>query len=356
MGNFPFAPLLIRGFINKMSIISRRSVYAPFLYPKAYNFWERQQQAHWLHSEVSLNADVNDWKFILSDQEKKLIGHVLKGFVTAEIYINEYWSSKVANWFPHPEIQMMAATFAAFESIHTVAYAYLNQTLGLEDFEAFLHEPTTKAKIDRLINTNGKGKEQIAKSLAIFSAFNEGVSLFSSFAILLNFSRFNKLKGVGQIIAFSVRDESLHSEAGCWLFREFITEFPQIWTDDFKKELYDAARLTVSLEDNYIDKAFEGGQIEGISPHDLKQYIRYRTNTKLQDINLKTNWKNIDMEAVRRITSWFEPLTSGIEHADFFAARNSSYSKGVISFENIWKDVPAEYNKIFQENAEEILA
>jgi ribonucleoside-diphosphate reductase beta chain len=284
-----------------------------------------------------MNTDVNDWKFNLTEHEKHVIGHILKGFAQSEVFIGDYWSNKVANWFKHFEVQGMANTFASMETIHAIAYAYLNQTLGLEDFEAFMHEPTTKAKIDRLIEARGKSKEEIAKSLAIFSAFNEGVNLFSSFAILLNFSRFDKLKGVGQIIAFSVRDESLHSEAGCWLFRTFIEENPQIWTDDFKKELYDAARLTVSLEDDYIDKAFQGGDIEGLSASDLKQYIRFRTNTKLQDINLKTNWKNIDLDAVKRITSWFEPMTSGVEMQDFFAGRVTTYSKGTISFEGIWE-------------------
>ena len=180
-------------------------------------------------------SDITDFKSNLSDSERNVIGHVLKGFTQSEVFIQEYWGQMVGKWFKKPEIQMMAATFSAFESIHAVSYAYLNQSLGLEDFEAFLHEPTAKAKIDRLIGTKGKTKFEIARSLAIFSAFNEGVSLFSSFAILLNFSRFNKMKGLGQIIAFSIKDESLHSEAGCWLFRTMISEYPDIWTDDLKK-------------------------------------------------------------------------------------------------------------------------
>jgi len=317
-------------------LLTPRLTYAPFEYQQAYDFWEKQQKSHWLHWEVSMNQDINDWRFNLSPVEKAVIGHLLKGFTQAEIFIEDYWSNKVANWFKIPEVQMMANTFAAFETIHAVSYAYLQQSLNLEDYEAFLAEPATKAKIDRLINARGKTKEEIAESLAIFSAFNEGVNLFSSFAILINFSRFNKLKGVAQIIAFSVRDESLHSEAGCWLFRAFIAENPEIWTDEFKKRLYDAARLTVQLEDSYIDKAFEEGEIEGISSHDLKQYVRHRCNTKLGDINLKTNWKNLDVDAVKRISDWFEPMTSGVEMTDFFAGRNSSYAKSAISFEHVW--------------------
>lgn len=317
-------------------LLDTRIEYAPFEYPTAYQYWEKQQQAHWLHWEVAMNGDVNDWRFKLSETEKLVVGHILKGFTQTEVFVEDYWGNKVASWFKKPEIQMMANCFASMESIHAVAYAYLNQTLGLEDFKAFLHDKSTKSKIDRLINSKGKSKQEIAKSLAVFSAFNEGVSLFSSFAILLNFSRFNKLKGVGQIIAFSVKDESLHSEAGCWLFRQLINEYPEIWTDELKKEIYEAARLTIKLEDDYIDKAFEPGDIEGIAVKDLKQYMRYRANTKLQDLGLKSNWKGLDSTCVNNITRWFQPMTSGTEHSDFFAGRNSAYSKSVISFDNIW--------------------
>jgi ribonucleoside-diphosphate reductase beta chain len=317
-------------------LLDERVAILPSIYKKADEYWELQNKAHWLHFEISLNADVNDWKFNLTDNEKYVVGHILKGFAQTELFVEDYWGVQVCRWFKHPEIQMMANTFAAFESIHARGYLYLNQTLGLEDFEGFLCEPSTKAKIDRLISTKGKSKKDIARSLAIFSAFNEGVSLFSSFAILLNFSRFNKLKGVGQIVAFSCRDESLHADAGCWLFRTFIEEYPEIWVDEFKADLYEAARVTVKLEDDFIDKAFSKGEIEGINAYDLKQYIRFRTNTKLQDINLKSNWRNLDMEAVNRVVCWFEPLTSGVEMQDFFAGRVTSYSRGVMNFDNVW--------------------
>jgi ribonucleoside-diphosphate reductase beta chain len=273
----------------------------------------------------------------LSDAEKNIVGHILKGFTQSEIFIQEYWGQMVGKWFKKPEIQMMAASFSSMESIHAVAYAYLNQSLGLEDFDAFLHEPTAKAKIDRLIETKGKSKEEIARSIAIFSAFNEGVNLFSSFAILLNFSRFNKMKGLGQIISFSIKDESLHSDAGCWLFRTFVEEYPEIMTDKLKEDIYNAARLTVELEDNFISKAFEVGATEGITEKDLKNFIRFRTNTKLNDLGLKKVWKNIDKTSLENM-GWFDVLSGGISHSDFFASRVSDYSKGTIDFSTIWDE------------------
>ena len=231
----------------------------------------------------------------------------------------------------------MATSFANMETVHAVSYAYLNDSLGLDDYAAFLAEPSAKAKIDRITDVKGNGILDIAKSLAIFSAFNEGVNLFSSFAILLNFSRFNKLKGVGQIIAFSIKDETLHADAGCWLFRQLISEHPEIWNDDFKKELYEAARLTVELEDAFIDKAFELGDVEGLTKHDMKQFIRYRANQKLQDIRLKSNWKNIDKDSIERM-EWFSVMSAGVNNSDFFASRVSDYSKGSMDFSTIWGD------------------
>lgn len=319
-----------------MSLLTPRATYAPFEYEQAYKYWELQQQSHWLHSEISMASDINDWKLNLSETEKNVVGHILKGFTQSEVFIQEYWSQMVAKWFKKPEIQMMAASFASMESVHAVSYAYLNQSLGLEDFSAFLHEPTAKAKIDRLIETKGKSKEEIARSLAIFSGFNEGVNLFSSFAVLLNFSRFNKMKGLGQIIAFSIKDEALHSEAGCWLFRTLVSEFPDIMTDDLKKQIYQAARDTIELEDAFIDKAFEMGPIEGIDSADLKAFIRHRANTKLNDLGMKKkNWTNINKDALERMI-WFDTLSGGVSHSDFFSSRISDYAKGQHDWTTIW--------------------
>ncbi len=317
-------------------LLEKRQTYKPFIYEKAYDYWLRQQQAHWLHSEIPMSSDIQDWKLHLTDAEKSVIGGVLKGFIQTELVVNDYWSKKVSNFFSHPEVVMMSSCFANMETIHTVAYAYLNDSLGLEDYDAFLSEPTAKAKIDRLLNVaDEKNKKDIARSLAVFSGFTEGVSLFSSFAILLNFSRFNKMKGIGQIISFSIRDESLHSEAGCWLFRQLINENPEVWDDELKKSIYEGARITIALEDDFIDTIFKGQEIEGLSAHDLKQFIRHRANVKLGDLGLKMNWKNLNEEAVSRM-SWFDFLSSGVESQDFFASRVSDYSKGVMNFDEMF--------------------
>lgn len=318
-----------------MSLLDKRLVYSPFEYPAAQDYWLKQQMSHWLPSEVQMGSDITDWKSHLSEAEKTVIGCTLKGFVQSEVLISNYWSTKVTSWFKKPEIQMTAATFAAMESTHSVAYAYLQESLGLTNFDAFLYEPSAKAKIDRLLIAKGKTKEDIAKSLAIFSAFNEGVNLFSSFAILMSFSMRNLLKGVGQIIAWSIRDETIHSDFGCWLFRTLVYEFPELLTAELKEEINEAARLTVKLEDDFIDQSFSVGEIEGINSKDLKTYIRFRTNTKLKDLGLRSIYRNLDKEGLERL-NWFSVLSSGVEFQDFFANRVTTYAKSTADFSGIW--------------------
>jgi ribonucleoside-diphosphate reductase beta chain len=321
-----------------MNILKARVVYKPFEYPQFYDYCVKQQNAFWLVDKIPMGSDVQDWKQSLTDREKNLIASILKGFTQVELFIgNDYWANRIARKIKKPEVQMMAVTFSSFEVVHAQAYSHLEETLGLENYEAFLHEPTAKAKIDRLIGAPFKTVEDIALSIAVFSAFNEGVNLFSSFAVLLSFSRRNLLKGVGQIIGYSIADEQKHSEAGCELFRIIVKENPEIFTDEFKKKIYDAARTTIELEDNFLEYAFGNGDIEGLTLYDMKQFIRNRANLKLQELGLKMNWKNIDQDSLKRM-EWFDVLAnSNLSHQDFFAGRVTSYSK--ITKEQGWDNL-----------------
>ena len=176
----------------------------------------------------------------------------------------------------------------------------------------FLEDETTMAKIENLMSVrdsfNGeKDWHEIAKSLAIFSAFTEGVNLFSSFAVLLSFKMRNKLKGVGQIVEWSIRDESMHSEAGCWLFRTLIQENPELDTPELKAAITEAALLSLQLELDFIDKVYEFGDLKGCSKEDLICFIKNRVNTKLGDLGYDPIVNGIDPNALRRM-KWFDSL------------------------------------------------
>ena len=315
------------------NITQERVVYKPFEYPEAFDFWMKQQQAHWLHTEVPMMSDVNDWKQNLSESEKNVIGSILKGFAQTETVVNDYWSTLVTKWFRKPEIIAMAVCFANMETVHAEAYSLLNEELGLDNFSEFLEDESTMAKIQALMNVRDKIESEPdwnerAKSLAIFSAFTEGVNLFSSFAILLSFKLRNLLKGVGQIVEWSIRDESLHSEAGCWLFRQLLLEKPELNTPELKEAIKQAALLSLKLELDFIDKVYEMGDLDGCSKYDLVSFIKYRVNTKMQDLGYEPVVNAIDDASIKRM-KWFDSLSAGKQHTDFFANRVTNYSKGV---------------------------
>jgi ribonucleoside-diphosphate reductase beta chain len=319
---------------KKTSLLEERIVYKPFEYQTAFDFWLAQQQAHWLHTEVPMMSDVNDWKQNLSETEKNIIGSILKGFAQTETVVEEYWSTLVTKWFPKPEVKMMAIGFGANETIHAEAYSLLNEELGLDDFSEFLEDETTMAKIGGLMEVNADMQtgehslHEIARSLAIFSAFTEGVNLFSSFAILLSFKLENKLKGVGQIVEWSIRDESMHSDAGCWLFRTLVEENPEINTPELEEDVKNAALLSLKLELDFIDKVYELGDLDTCNKYDLVSFIKNRVNTKMSDLGYGPVVNGIDEDAVQRM-KWFDSLSAGKQHTDFFASRVTNYSKGV---------------------------
>ena len=270
--------------MKKMGLFDERIPYKPFEYPEYYNEgWLPQAQAFWLHTEIPMSGDIKDWNEKLKPAEKNLVGNILLGFAQTECAVSDYWTQRVVSWFPKHEIQQMAMMFGSQETIHAVAYSYLNETLGLEDFEAFLHEPATADRFDNLVSYDGDDPVKIGRSLAVFSAFAEGVSLYSAFAVLYSFQLRNLLKGVGQQMKWSVRDESLHSKMGCRLFRHMCEEIKDL-KEKCKDDVLEAAKTMVELEEKYIEKMFEMGDLENLTQYDLKQFIRKRTNAKIKEL------------------------------------------------------------------------
>ena len=328
-------------------LFENRIEYKPFEFPDYHKAgWLAQQQAHWLHTELPMQGDIKDWNEVLAPHEKNLVGNILLGFAQTECAVQDYWSTFVTRWFPKHEIKAMAISFANFETIHAEAYSYLNESLGLEDFEAFLHEPAIAEKFEYLtavssdwtpedLRTNPKARQEVARSLAIFSAFAEGVSLYSSFAVLYSFQMRNMLKGIGQQMKWSVRDESLHSKMGCQLFRHMCDEYPEL-LEEVKDDVIKAAQYMVEMEHSFIDKMFEMGDLENLKSKDLKEFISKRGNEKLKELGYDPTFEYNDKKASN--LDWFYNLTGGVTHTDFFAVRPTDYSKANEGedFNDIW--------------------
>jgi ribonucleoside-diphosphate reductase beta chain len=317
-------------------IFEERIEYKPFEYPIYYTEgWLKQMQAFWLHTEIPMQGDVKDWKENLNESEKNLVGNILLGFAQTECAVSDYWTGMITKWFPKHEIKQMAMAFGSQETIHATAYSYLNETLGLEDFKAFMHEPTIAEKFEFLISTeadyspedlnkSSRARRDVAKSIAIFSAFAEGVSLYSSFAVLYSFQMRNLLKGIGQQMKWSVRDESLHSKMGCQLFRHMCEEYPEL-KDEVQSEIEYASELMVEMEEKFINKMFEMGDLENLKAKDLKNFIRRRANEKLVELGYSSKF-DYDYKSAEEL-AWFDHLTGGVTHTDFFAMRSTDYSK-----------------------------
>lgn len=306
-------------------LLEPNHVYKPFNYPWAYQAWLRQQQIHWLPEEVPLAEDVRDWNRNLTPQEKNLLTQIFRFFTQADVEVGNCYNKKYAQVFGPVEVQMMLTAFSNMESIHIAAYSHLLDTVGMPEIEyqAFMDYKEMKDKFDYMQNFNVNDKREIAKTLAVFGAFTEGLQLFASFAMLLNFQRFNKMKGMGQIVTWSVRDETLHCESIIKLFHAFIEENLEIWDDSLKSELYTACETIVHHEDAFIDLAFEMGDIEGLTAQQMKDYIRFIANRRLHQLGLKEIF-----DVKENPLGWLDEILNAPEFMNFFEGRVTEYSKG----------------------------
>jgi len=316
-----------------MPLIEYRKTYKPFEYPWAYEFWKRQQQVHWLPEEVPLSEDIKDWNSNLPDHEKNLLTQIFRFFTQADIEVGNCYHENYSRVFKPTEIKMMLAAFSNMETVHIAAYSHLLDTVGMPESEygMFLKYKALKDKHDYLQQFGVDTDEDIARTLAMFGGFTEGLQLFASFAMLMNFPRFNKMKGMGQIVTWSIRDESLHCEGIIKLFHAFTHE-RQCLTQSVKDDIIDACQTTVRLEDEFIDLAFEQGGVQGMDAGDIKQYIRYIADWRLKQLGLPIVYGIKDHPL-----PWLVPMLNGVEHANFFEARATEYSKAATRGD--WADV-----------------
>ena len=307
-----------------MSLLDANPVYKPFTYPWCYDAWLTQQRVHWLPEEVPLADDVKDWHHKLGKSERHLMTQIFRFFTQSDIEVNNCYMKHYSLVFQPTEVQMMLAAFSNIETIHIAAYSHLLDTIGMPEAEysAFLQYREMKAKYDYMQQFGVDTKKDIALTLAVFGAFTEGLQLFASFAILLNFPRFNKMKGMGQIVTWSVRDESLHCASLIKLFKTFVSENTEIWTQDLQNELYKACETIVIHEDAFVDLAFELGSVEGLTPNNVKDYIRYIANRRLAQLGLQPIY-----QIEKHPLPWLDTMLNAVEHTNFFENRATEYSK-----------------------------
>jgi len=309
-----------------MSLLKISKTYKPFLYPWAVDLTKKHEEVHWIEDEAELSDDVKDWKTKLSNEEQTFITHILRLFTQSDVQVGENYHELLIPKFKNNEVRNMLSSFANREGVHQRAYALLNDTLGLPDetYHMFLEYKEMADKIEFMSEGDISSHSGLAQALAQ-SVFNEGMSLFSSFVMLLNFQRFGKMKGMGTIVEWSIRDESLHVQGNAKLFREFCNEHPRIVNDELKSKIYRMAERAVELEDKFIELAYssetEGTHIQGLSQEEVKAYIRHIADRRLLQLGMKTTFDVKDNPL-----PWLDWVLNGASHDNFFEKRVTEYS------------------------------
>ncbi|MBO5658360.1 MAG: ribonucleotide-diphosphate reductase subunit beta [Duodenibacillus sp.] len=318
---------------SSTSMLQSRSYFKPFAYPWAYEAFMQSEQMHWLWTEVPMLEDVKDYNLKLDDDEKDFLTKILRFFTQGDIDVSGAYVNTYLPQFKQPEIRMMLSSFAAREAVHIAAYSHLIETLGLPEsiYNEFLQYEAMAAKHD-FFNEVSEDKKDLAAQIAAFSAFTEGMQLFSSFVMLLNFTRNGTMKGMGQIIAWSIADETLHTESMIRIFREYVKENPSIWNDDLKAKIYGIAEKMVQLEDEFIDLAFGVSQMKRLTRDEVRNYIRYIADRRLTALGMKGIFNS-----TKNPLPWVDAML-GVSHTNFFENRVVDYAKGALSgtWASVW--------------------
>lgn len=322
-----------------MSLLKLSETYKPFLYPWAVELTKKHEEIHWIEDEAELSEDVQDWKTKLTEDEKVFITHVLRLFTQSDVQVGENYHELLIPKFKNNEVRNMLASFANREGVHQRAYALLNDTLGLpdEEYHAFLEYSEMADKIDFMKDGNISSHMGLALALAQ-SVFNEGMSVFASFVMLLNFQRFGKMKGMATIVEWSIRDETIHVQGNAKLFREFCEEHPRIVNDELKSKIYQMAENAVALEDKFIQLAFKGNSVQGLTKKEVRDYIRHIADRRLLQLGLKPLFKQ-----KKNPLPWLDWVLNGASHDNFFEKRVTEYSVVGMEGEDYgWEEIELE--------------
>ena len=306
-----------------MSLITASPAYKPFNYASFVNQAVEHDKLHWGEWECDLNEDVVQWKSgKISLSEKNFITQILRLFTQSDVIVGGSYVDVFLPRIKNNEARMMMLSFAHRETVHMCSYALLNDTLGFPEAEytAFLEYKEMADKLEFMQTFDPDTKQGLAKSLAQ-TVCNEGMSLFSAFVMLLNFQRYGKLKGMCEIVEWSIRDETMHVAGMTELFRTYTHENPEVVNDEFKLSVYEMYRTAVHLEDKVIDLAFEMGPMEGLTSEEVKLYIRYIADRRLTNLGLKPNW---DIES--NPLPWLDWVLNGDSFKNFFEGRVTDYS------------------------------
>ncbi|WRW24757.1 ribonucleotide reductase beta subunit [Singapore grouper iridovirus] len=317
---------LLKGL--KMDMFKPSACFKPFKYSWAEDVRVKHERIHWVETEVNLRDDVTDWKSgALTQQEKEFISCVLRLFTQLDVEVGGLYLDFLTQVFKCNEIRNMLTSFACREAIHQKAYSLLNDTLGMPDCEysAFVAYKEMTDKLDFMKSMDVSTIPNLARSL-FKAVLNEGVSLFAAFVMLLAFQKRGRMKGMGKVVEWSVRDENIHVEGVSRLFETLCAEYPWLMTEKLVGDCKKDAERAAELEFAFIDLAFSYcPALDGLTPSSVKNYVLYVINLRASHMGLPKLMASAPSE---NPLPWVKWLIEGADLTNFFENHVTEYETG----------------------------
>nr|QXT57792.1 ribonucleotide reductase small subunit [Rhinella marina erythrocytic-like virus] len=337
-----YSDLIMCNELWELSMFKPSESYKPFLFPSVVDITDLHEKVHWVDAEISLTDDVMCWNSnLLSKDEKQYTIDILRLFTQSDVSVGNIYYDTFIPLFKNNELRCMMGSFAAREGIHQRAYAMLTDTLGVPDtiYRTFLEYTEMAEKMDFMSEMKTDTLDNIALSL-VKAVFNEGVSLFASFLMLLNFQRFGKMTGMGKVVEWSIRDESLHVKGMTHIFKTLLACYPFLNRPKLVDLIYSLAKEALDLEFAFIDLVFKTSknQPEGtlkipqLNAIDTKNYIKFILDKRISDLGFTKLWPDLTDP-----TPWVTWIINGTDHTNFFDNKVTEYTVGGLA--GTWDDV-----------------
>lgn len=311
----------------------------PFKYHWAWDKYLAGCANHWMPQEVPMNRDIAQWKdsTALTEDERLIVKRNLGFFTTADSLAANNIVLGTYRHITAPECRQYLLRQGFEEAIHTHAYQYIVESLGLDEseiFNAYREIPSIRDKdnflipfINTLTNPNFKtgtleADQQLLRSLIVFACMMEGLFFYVGFVQILALGRQNKMQGAAEQYQYILRDESLHCNFGVDLINTIKLENPHLWTDAFRDEIKALMQQAVELEYRYAEDTMPRGVL-GLNASMFKEYLRFIANRRCQQIGLDALYPGASNPF-----PWMSEMIDLKKEKNFFESRVTEYQTG----------------------------
>ena len=322
-------------------LINCRTVDVNQLMPLKYHWaWEQYLNGcanHWMPSEVPMGSDIALWKSqALSEDERLVIMRNLGFFATAESLVANNLTLAIFRHVTNAECRQYLLRQAFEEAIHTHAFHYIVESLGLDEREVFgmYHDIPSIAAKDGLemeltaalvepefTTTSFEGAQKFLENLVGYYVIMEGVFFYAGFAMMLSFHRQNRMTGIGEQFQYILRDETVHLNFGIDLINGIKSENPELWTSNLQERLLNRIRHAVTLEEGYARDCLPNG-VMGLNAGLFEEYVRYIADRRLERIGLRREYR------AKNPFPWMSETIDLGKEKNFFESRVTDYRKG----------------------------